>query len=439
MRFGCYGGATGVGERVRDMRSSFPVFIALLAAFGSPGHAQQTSCATGSNAGACLETDADGAHLRVDAPKSPRLDVRVGGHTAFVVDPVGVTFAEPGAPENNAFSPLITLNETNPATNNKHGLRGVLYTDNTTGTINANLLALDIFTPPDNGGDVSGAYIRQTGGGNALSVFNLCRERPKGSRAYCGQGFALEAQVDGSKNSVFASAEEGSALLAVVNGASGTALAIMPGQRTSASARAIHVALPDNSRETFFVEMSGKTFAHGAITTEGGLVAYNGAPGSPVYQAIAGGQAAFFADMQRPDAIGFLVKPASGAAEGGTALAVENREGHDLARVDMNGAATFHALAVAGEPIYPILRTTSPLLGGTPLDNGKCEAARVEVLGATTTMAVSISGGDGVDPGDGFFVRGFVAAANEVTVKVCNATGRRATPVALKYNVKVIS
>src|SRR5580658_2200272 len=154
-----------------------------LSSIASPVFAQAQNCVTSESDAqhhsGCISADAAGTHIRADAATSPRLDVTVGGHTAFTVDPVGVKFAEPRASAATGFSPLITLNETNLATNNKHGIYGVLYTDNSVGIINSNLLALEIFTPPDNGGDVSGAYIRQTGGGNALSIFNLCGERPK--------------------------------------------------------------------------------------------------------------------------------------------------------------------------------------------------------------------------------------------------------------------
>jgi hypothetical protein len=53
-------------------------------------------------------------------------------------------------------------------------------------------------------------------------------------------------------------------------------------------------------------------------------------------------------------------------------------------------------------------------------------------------MTVAISPADGADPGDGFFVRGLVPGADEVVVKLCNATGGEATPAAATYNVRVL-
>jgi len=224
----------------------------------------------------------------------------------------------------------------------------------------------------------------------------------------------------------------------VVRGASGTGLAVTPSRNTGPGARAIHVANSDNTRENFYVDMSGQLFARKGMQTEGGVVAYNFAAGHPVYQAIATDQAAFFANAQNPGAIAFLAKPISDAVAAGTALAVETADGRDVASVDMNGAAAFASLAIAGEALRPPLRATSAALGGAPLANGRCAQANVHVQGAAPSMAVVVAPAGGVDPGDGFFVRGFVSAIDAVVVKVCNATGSRAAPAATVYNVRVI-
>jgi hypothetical protein len=419
----------------------YPLYACVVLLAGeAPALAAPPICAM-SSAGtppdsACLSADADGSHLRVQSSNAPRLDVTVGGRRAFVVDPIGVTFAEPGARAISGFSPLVTLNETNLTTNNKHGLRGVLYTDNATSVINANLLALDIFTPPDNGGDVSGAYIRQTGGGNALSVFNLCGERPKGFSAYCGQGFAIEAQVDGTKNSIFASTEEGVGLLSVIKGASGTGLAIVPSEKTRADTRAIHVGTYGNRQENFFVEMGGKTFARGEIQSEGGMRARSSV-GRPVFEADANDQAAFFVSARTRGAVAFLAKPEGEAGSGAVALAVQDMQGRDLARIDMEGKAAFRELVLDGSNIRPVLRTTAGPLGGERLARGHCAETLVSVPGALPSMTVSVSPAGGVDPGDGFFVRGLVTERGEVAVKVCNAGDEGATPKVASFAVAV--
>lgn len=385
----------------------------------------------------CLTVDDNGAHITEDGlggAASPLLDVTVGGHKAFSVDEGGLKFAEPGA----GAHPAILLDLTNPATNNKHGITGALFTDNASSRINSNLLALDIYTPPDNGGDVSGAYIRQTGGGNALSVFNLCGERPKQAKAYCGNGFAIEAQVDGSKHAIFASAVGGSAFLAVVKGASGGGLSILPEHDDAPGARAIHVANAGNTQENFWVDMKGQTFARERIVTEGGVQAYNSHPGNPVFQAEVSGQPGFFASAEAANSIAFLAKPGTQAGPGGTAFRVEDAAGKTAAAISMAGAASFLSLSVGGAPVAGMLSAQTEKFGGTEIANGACAKAAVVVDGATPAMAVVVTPADGVDPGDGFFVRGYVFIDDKVLVKVCNATGDNATPTPTAYNVRVL-
>lgn len=91
---------------------------------------------------------------------------------------------------------------------------GVFFDYSSSAPHNANLIALEIYTPPDDGGDVSGLYIRQTGGGNAASFFNLGNQRPGGYTLYPNEGFAIEAQVDNNKTAIFANAASGLALKA---------------------------------------------------------------------------------------------------------------------------------------------------------------------------------------------------------------------------------
>lgn len=74
---------------------------------------------------------------------------------------------------------------------------GDVYVTATSSTShNTNAFFGDCYWLPDDGGDVSCMYLRQTGGGNTLSLFNLGGQRPVGSTLYPGHGFALEAQSD---------------------------------------------------------------------------------------------------------------------------------------------------------------------------------------------------------------------------------------------------
>jgi len=422
------------------MRPSTGLILALFFALAPRGvYADGSGCALGGAPTAhrgCVTTDDKGTHLTEDGVggASPLLDVTVGGHKAFTVDAGGVKFAEPSA----GVQPEITLDLTNPATNNKHGIYGALYTDNASSRINSNLLALDIYTPPDNGGDVSGAYIRQTGGGNALSVFNICGERPKQAKAYCDSGFAIEAQVDGSKHAVFASAVGGSAFLGVVKGAAGAGLSILPERDDAPGARAIHVANSANSQENFWVDMKGQTFARERITTEGGMLAYNSHPGNAVFQAEVSGQPGFFASAEAVNSTAFLAKPGSEAGAGGTAFRVQDAAGKTAAAISMAGAASFRSLSVGGASVAIALSAQSEKFGGIEIANGACAKAAVVVVGATPAMAVVVTPAEGVDPGDGFFVRGYVFIDDKVLIKVCNATGENATPTPTAYNVRVL-
>jgi hypothetical protein len=132
------------------------------------------------------------------------------GHIHFLEDG-GQDVASPyGAPMWFDMSDL--------SNNNKHGISFDVRTTDDSTTINSNAIAVDIYTPPDNGGDVSGIYVRQTGGGNALSVFNLGEFRPGGLTNYPTSGFAIEAQTDFSKTAIYASADDGVSFSAMMRG-----------------------------------------------------------------------------------------------------------------------------------------------------------------------------------------------------------------------------
>lgn len=94
-----------------------------------------------------------------------------------------------------------------------------------------------------------------------------------------------------------------------------------------------------------------------------------------------------------------------------------------------------NSLTVAGLPVLPNLSGTSGSLGGTGLAQGACSTTSVTIAGATTTMTVSAS--PQTFPGSGFFWRGYVSAANTVTVLICSAQGGTNTPTASLYNVRV--
>ena len=224
--------------------------------------------------------------------------------------------------------------------------------------------------------------------------------------------------------------------LQLFGGGSGTGLAIFPSDETAPDARAIHIATADNSRENFFVEMSGKLFARSRVQTEGGVLARNLDAFQPVFQANAGAQAAFLASVQTTNAIAFLAKPATETI-GGSAFVVQTVQGQDVSHIDMSGAASFASLAVGGKPVEPQLRATSSPFGGKPLAAGTCESSSLSVPGAAVSMAVSVSASGGVDPGDGFFVRGYVSGPGTVIIQLCNMGVEKITPLLTSYNIRV--
>jgi hypothetical protein len=142
-------------------------------------------------------------------------------------------------------------------------------TQSAIGLINTGGIAISLYTPPDNGGDTSGIWINQEGGGNALSVFNLCGSTPAGYVPYCANGHAIEATVDGTKNAVVVSVNDGVAYIANVTGtAGGAGFYAYPADDTDYTTnRAFRVSNAENSAEEFFVTMAGEGFFNQEVLT----------------------------------------------------------------------------------------------------------------------------------------------------------------------------
>ena len=82
------------------------------------------------------------------------------------------------------------------------------------------------------------------------------------------------------------------------------------------------------------------------------------------------------------------------------------------------------------------LAAVSPVMGGSPLAAGICVTAAVPMPGVTTDMVVEASPANGVDPGDGFFVRALATAVDKAAVKVCALVP--GTPARTSYNLRAI-
>lgn len=94
----------------------------------------------------------------------------------------------------------------------------------------------------------------------------------------------------------------------------------------------------------------------------------------------------------------------------------------------------FTSVTVGGMAVTPTLSGTTGSIGGSALAAGACASGTVAVANSTTAMAVDAS--PVTYPGDGIFWRGYVSASGTVTVKVCASVA--ATPTASAYNVRVL-
>lgn len=186
-------------------------------------------------------------------------------------------FAEPGGLNTNGWlwNP-VHFDLTNLSDNTKRGITMDIRTTNSSGMINTGGLAINIYTPPDNGGDVSAIWLHQTGGGNALSVYNLSANRPSGYQEYNSQGYAIEAMVDGSKHSIVSQSYNGLAYLGYVAGPNGAGISIFPTTDTDLSRRAFRVADSGNTQEKFFVQMDGFTYVGNNLRATGQVRGDNG-------------------------------------------------------------------------------------------------------------------------------------------------------------------
>jgi hypothetical protein len=101
-------------------------------------------------------------------------------------------------PTGSDFQNMVKFDLSNPATNGKQALYINSKLENAPGgTINITGLWVDSYTPPDNGGDVSGIHVIDTGSGDAASFFHFASERPVGYPLPCDTcGTAVEIGTD---------------------------------------------------------------------------------------------------------------------------------------------------------------------------------------------------------------------------------------------------
>jgi len=128
----------------------------------------------------------------------------------------------------------------------------------TTGALQVTGIEVLINSPSDRGGDSSGIYVNQSGGGNGISIYKL---------GGGGTGFAIEAGADGGNHTIFASSENGYLLHGKITGTGG-GVNIFPEQDTITT----YVDQDSNSGQKVLYVASTQGFGSGnaVIIDEGG-------------------------------------------------------------------------------------------------------------------------------------------------------------------------
>lgn len=191
-------------------------------------------------------------------------------------------FAEPGAAQHARFKEPLLVDLTNAATNFKRGISIYSYTTNRSSTINTGGIRLISYTPPDNGGDVSGLFSLQTGGGNAITAYNKSSQVPNDPATgrpfpkYPNNGFAIEATADDNKHSIESTAYNGFAFWGQTLGSARAATIFNASPRdnnsngTRRAFRVQNVTHPDDGpavppRELFYVRLDGAIYTEGSV------------------------------------------------------------------------------------------------------------------------------------------------------------------------------
>lgn len=217
--------------------------------------------------------DGDYAWVQAVKPGAGYRDLRLqpqGGSVFFAADGANkVLFRETGSTGGSDINSAAQFFDiTNLSNNNKRGLFLDVRTTSTTGTISTTGIEINIYTPPDNGGDTSGVFVGQTGGGNALTAYNLSANRPGGYTQYASQGFAIETASDGAKSTVLSFVENGAAYIAAIRGlgVGYIARATVDGDSTR---RALQVTNAAGSTEKFYIQLGGLAYTAAGLSVGG--------------------------------------------------------------------------------------------------------------------------------------------------------------------------
>ena len=185
-----------------------------------------------------------------------------------------IRFSEPnalGTLSIGPFSPAVHFDLTDLANYTKRGISMDIRT-NQSGSectptnphcLNTGGIAIAIHTPPDNGGDVSGIYVRSTGGGNAISAYAYGDEYPNNGRV-------IEAAAAHSKHSILSFAQDGIAFFGQTTG-NGAIFVAKPVNDGDMSRRAFQVTNADYDSEKFFITLGGYVHTNGSFFSLGSI------------------------------------------------------------------------------------------------------------------------------------------------------------------------
>ena len=157
----------------------------------------------------------------------------------------------------------------NLTVNQKRGIVLNIETASNAGTINTTGILVDIYTPADNGGDVSGIYVNQHGSGNAMSVYQT------GGIGGLGRAMEIGCTTPVLCVTLGYHGSSGFVLTDGSNGASGSVglLYQVEGGHTAGQ----YFIYATNTSQIFGVDTSGNTYIAGSLqvpNTSGVPVAY---------------------------------------------------------------------------------------------------------------------------------------------------------------------
>jgi hypothetical protein len=190
-----------------------------------------------------------------------------------------IVLTEPGA-GNAGFAPGVRsqmIDLTDLTTYAKSGLNVYAYYADPVPIVGTPVIpqitgiAVKHYSPPDRGGDVSGIFVLQEGGGNGISVYNKTGFEPIDPttglhvQSYPNDGRAIEASVNGLKHCIVSTSENGIAYWGKVTGTTGTGVHISTGSGVNDTQHAFEGLLPNSATVSSYITFAGNQYLKGAL------------------------------------------------------------------------------------------------------------------------------------------------------------------------------